>query len=64
MLIKNEGNVDRAVRVTVGVLLLALAVIGPKTPLGYLGIVPLLTGLIGFCPSYRLFGFSTCKLPR
>ncbi|MCX5766374.1 MAG: DUF2892 domain-containing protein [Gemmatimonadetes bacterium] len=57
----NEGTADRAVRVTVGVVLLALAFVGPQTPWGYLGFIPLATGLLGTCPAYTLFGFSTCK---
>jgi len=61
---RNEGNLDRALRVIVGLVLLALVFVGPKTPLGWIGIVPLLTGLVGFCPAYRLFGLSTCGLRR
>jgi hypothetical protein len=44
---KNEGNLDRIVRIVMGV-----------------GIVPLMTGLMGFCPMYRIFGVSTCPLHR
>lgn len=58
----NEGTVDRALRVVVGVALIALAFVGPKTPLGFLGIVPLATGLLGSCPLYTLFGISTCPM--
>ena len=57
----NEGTVDRAVRVVLGLGLLSLAFVGPQSPLGYIGFVPLLTGLIGFCPLYRIFGFSTAR---
>lgn len=60
----NEGTLDRGIRVLVGLAILSLAFVGPKTPLGYLGAVPLLTGLIGFCPAYRLFGLSTCPMKR
>lgn len=56
----NEASWDRIVRVVVGVALLSVTVIGPKTPWGLVGLVPLLTGLAGFCPAYRLLGFSTC----
>jgi len=56
---RNEGNVDRVVRVLVGSALLSLVFFGPHTWLGLLGIVPLLTGLVGFCPLYRVFGTST-----
>jgi hypothetical protein len=60
----NEGTLDRGIRVVLGLAVLSLAFIGPQTPLGYLGAVPLLTGLIGFCPVYRLFGLSTCPLKQ
>jgi len=60
----NEGTIDRAVRVVLGLGLLALAFFGPQTPLGYLGIVPLATGLIGFCPLYKVFGLSTCPMQK
>ena len=56
---QNEGSVDRIVRVLVGSVLLSLLFFGPHTWLGLLGIVPLLTGIVGFCPLYRVFGVST-----
>ena len=58
---KNMHAVDRAVRVLAGIGLLSLTVVGPQTPWGYLGIVPLLTGIVGTCPAYMIFGFSTCR---
>ena len=58
----NEGNVDRIFRVVVGLGLLSLVFIGPQTMWGWVGIVPLLTGAIGFCPLYKVFGFNTCPL--
>jgi Inner membrane protein YgaP-like, transmembrane domain len=61
---KNEATLDRAVRIVLGVALLSLTVVGPKSMLGLAGIVPLATGLIGFCPLYRLVGLSTCPLAR
>lgn len=57
---KNEGTADRVVRVLVGAGVLSLAFVGPQTPLGYIGIVPIVTGLLGSCPAYTLFGISTC----
>ncbi len=60
----NEGTIDRAIRIVLGLGLLSLAFIGPQSPLGYIGLVPLATGLIGFCPLYKLVGFSTCPLPK
>ena len=60
----NEGGIDRAFRVVLGLVLLALVVVGPQTPWGWIGLVPLATGLVGFCPLYRLLGFDTCRLDR
>ena len=60
----NEGLTDRLLRVTVGLFILALAFVGPQTPWGYLGLIPLFTGLVGFCPLYRLVGISTCRIDR
>ena len=56
----NEGTADRALRVVLGIAILSLAFVGPRTPWGYLGLVPLLTGVVGLCPLYTIFGFSTC----
>jgi len=58
---KNIGKVERIVRIVAGIGVLALAFVGPRTPWAYLGIVPLATGLIGWCPPYQIFGISTCK---
>lgn len=55
----NEGKIDRAIRVLVGAALLAAVFVGPRTSWGWLGVVPLLTGLVGFCPLYRLLGLRT-----
>lgn len=55
----NIGNIDRLLRVIVGVALLALAFVGPQTPWGFIGIIPLGTALMGFCPAYRLLGICT-----
>ena len=57
----NVHPAERVVRVLLGLGVLSLAFIGPRTPLGYLGIVLLLTGLMGSCPAYTLFGVSTCR---
>ncbi|WP_397588656.1 DUF2892 domain-containing protein [Sandarakinorhabdus limnophila] len=59
---RNEGKIDRVLRVGLGVALIALVFVGPQTPWGWLGLVPLLTGLVGFCPLYRLVGVNSCKL--
>jgi hypothetical protein len=58
---RNEGTIDRILRVAVGLAILSLAFIGPKTPWAYLGLLPLITGLVGFCPAYALFGWRTCR---
>jgi len=58
---KNIGSIERVVRIVAGAVVLSLAFVGPRTPWGYLGIIPLATGLIGWCPPYALFGISTCK---
>ncbi|QDU86417.1 hypothetical protein Pla163_35680 [Planctomycetes bacterium Pla163] len=64
LLPKNEHVVDRALRVILGIGLLSIAFVGPKTPWGWIGVVPLLTGLIGSCPLYTLLGLRTCPLER
>jgi len=61
---KNEGNADRVIRVVIGLALLSLTVVGPHTPWGYVGIVPLATGVLGFCPLYRLVGVNTCGVAK
>lgn len=57
---QNVGSVERIIRIIAGAVILSLAFVGPKTPWAFLGIVPLATGLIGWCPPYALLGFSTC----
>ena len=59
---KNEGVVDRVLRVVVGAGLIALVYFGPQTAWGWVGVVPLATGLIGNCPVYSLFGINTCRI--
>jgi hypothetical protein len=60
MFLINEAGFDRLIRVAIGLALLALVFVGPKVAWGWIGIVPLATGLVGFCPLYRLLGVSTC----
>ncbi len=60
LLVKNEGPIDRALRVVLGLGVLSLYFFGPQTPWALLGIVPLLTGLIGSCPLYTLLDLRTC----
>lgn len=60
----NEGALDRLIRIALGLGFLAMTVIGPKTWWGLLGLIPLVTGLVGFCPLYRVFGLDTCPVRR
>lgn len=53
---KNVGSTDRLVRIVLGIGLLLIAFEGPRTAWGYIGLVPLLTGLFGYCPLYQLIG--------
>jgi hypothetical protein len=59
---RNEGGLDRVLRVIVGLALIALVFVGPQTAWGWIGLVPLLTGFVGFCPAYTLLGINTCKV--
>jgi hypothetical protein len=56
--------IDRVLRVVVGLGILSLAFVGPQSPWGYVGLVPLITGLVGYCPAYSLLGIRTCKVPK
>ncbi len=57
----NVGSIDRVLRIIVGLVLISLVFIGPQTPWGWIGIVPLATALLGWCPAYSLLGIKTCK---
>lgn len=61
LLLINESGFDRLIRVLLGVAVLSLLFVGPQTAWGWLGLVPLATGIIGNCPAYALFGLSTCS---
>ena len=58
----NVGGIDKVLRITAGVVLIALAATGTVGMWGWIGVVPLLTGLFNFCPLYSLLGIKTCKL--
>ncbi len=58
---KNIGVVDRVIRTIIGLFVLSLIFWGPKSLWGLLGIIPLLTVLLGWCPPYAMLGISTCK---
>ena len=57
---KNVGGIDRAIRIIIGLGLIALVFVGPHTPWGWIGIIPLATALMGWCPLYSLIGVKTC----
>jgi len=61
MFTTNVGSTDRLLRILVGLLLIALVFVGPKTAWGWLGVIPLVTGFLRTCPTYSLLGISTCK---
>lgn len=57
---RNEGSLDRLLRVIVGLILIVLVFVGPQIPWGWVGIVPLLTGIVGFFSAYSLLRIKTC----
>ncbi len=59
---KNAGNIDRAIRVVIGLALIGLTVTGTIGVWGWIGIVPLATAAMGFCPLYTLLGMNTCPM--
>ena len=61
---RNEGNLDRVARVVLGLGLLSIVFVGPQTPWGWVGLVPLVTGLVGSCPLYTLTGLRTCPIEK
>jgi hypothetical protein len=61
MISRNQSSVDRAARLIIGIVLLSLVFVGPQTPWGLLGLVPLLTAAVGWCPLYSVLGVSTCR---
>ncbi|NLZ10825.1 MAG: DUF2892 domain-containing protein [Alcaligenaceae bacterium] len=60
----NVGGIDRALRIIVGVALIVATLMGAIGVWGWIGVVPLATGLLGSCPAYKLFGFSSCPLKK
>jgi hypothetical protein len=58
---KNVGDLERIIRIIAGIAIISLAFVGPRSPWAYLGIIPLATGLMGWCPPYAMLGISTCK---
>lgn len=60
----NVGNIDRILRIVAGLALIALAATNTVGVWGYIGIVPLLTGIFKFCPAYALLGVNTCPMDK
>ena len=58
----NSGVIDRALRIVAGLALIGLTVSGTIGVWGWIGVVPLLTGIVGYCPAYAIFGTSTCAI--
>ena len=58
---QNIGNIERIIRIVGGLVLIALAATGTVGVWGWLGLMPLATGLVGWCPPYSLLGINTCK---
>lgn len=58
---QNVGSIDRAIRAIVGLALISLVFVGPQTAWGWIGVIPLGTAIIGWCPPYSLLGINTCK---
>jgi hypothetical protein len=62
MMSANVGGIDRMLRILAGITLLALTLTGQIGPWGWIGLVPLATGLFSFCPLYRMLGINSCRV--
>lgn len=60
----NVGGIDRILRIVLGLVLIGLTLTGNIGMWGWLGVVPLATGAIGWCPPYAILGFSTCSMKK
>ena len=58
---RNMGTTDRTARGVIGLVLISLVFVGPQSVWGWIGVVPLATAVVGFCPAYSPLGLSTCK---
>nr|WP_298059534.1 DUF2892 domain-containing protein [uncultured Halomonas sp.] len=58
----NVGGIDKILRIAVGIVLIVLALTGTIGVWGWIGVLPLATGLFNFCPAYKLLGINTCKI--
>ncbi|QHE86121.1 YgaP family membrane protein [Hydrogenophaga sp. BPS33] len=61
---KNVGGIDRSLRIVIGLALIVAAATGTIGLWGYIGALPLVTGLVGWCPPYAIFGFNTCSMKK
>ena len=57
----NAGILDRVLRLIIGLLLISLVFVGPRSPWGWLGLIAIATGLVGWCPLYSLLGMNSCS---
>ena len=64
IIMKNIGGIDRPLRIIVGLILISLVFVGPQTPWGWLGLIPLLTGAFGFCLVYKILGINSCPINK
>jgi len=60
----NEGMIDRGIRIILGIVLIWLAVAGIWSPWGWIGILPLATGILGYCALYQVLGIKTCPMKK
>ncbi len=58
----NVGTIDKVIRVIIGTALISLVFVGPQTPWGWIGVIPIVTALVSFCPLYTILGIKTCKV--
>ena len=64
LVVLNESSTERFLRVVLGLFLISLVFFGPATNWGWIGLIPLVTGLWGYCPVYAIFGFTTRPLRK
>jgi membrane protein implicated in regulation of membrane protease activity len=60
----NVGGIDKILRIVAGLVLIALAILGIGAPWTWIGVVPLATGLMGWCPAYSIFGVNSCPMKK
>lgn len=60
----NVGGIDKILRIVAGLVLIVLAIMGVGAPWTWIGVVPLATGLMGWCPAYSIFGINTCPMKK